>query len=435
VNPFVIGLCGIALVIVLLAIRIPIAFALAIAGTIGIILLSGFQTAMESLGTYPFGFLKSWVMVAIPLFVLMGSFANLAGVSAHAYDTANKWLSRFPGGLAMATIAGCAAFAATSGSSVATAGVMGATAIPEMKKQGYDLKLATGCVAAGGLLGILIPPSIVMVIYASLTNISLSKMLLAGFLPGILTAMVFMIGIVLMVVKQPSLAPRSPSFTWKERFLSLPKIWSTVVLFMTVILTIYLGILTPTEAAAAGAMMAFIMALVKHIARPLELLRGLSEASRTTVMILALCMGASIFTQFLSLTGLPTIVSQYVINIQINRWMILIICMLLYIPLGMFLDTISILLITIPIVFPVVQSLGFDPIWFGILVVKLEEVSLITPPVGLNVFVIKGIVPEVPLETIFKGIYPFLIMEFIVIVILMLFPDISLWLPAMMLGK
>ncbi len=428
-SPVEIGLLGLCGLLILLIMRVPIAFALSIAGLSGIIALDGWSIGIFSLGNYPFAFLKSWLLVAIPLFILMGYLATTAGVTRHAFTTAYRWFGHLPGGLAIASIAACAAFSATSGSSVATAGLMGAVAIPEMQKYGYDAKLSTGTVAAGGLLGILIPPSIVLVIYGFITKTSVAKLLLAGIFPGILTALLYFAGIYAMVKIRPALAPKALHFTWKDRLYSLPKIWGVVVLFLTVVIGIYAGFFTPTEAAAVGTFIAFIMSLCRNFRRPGVLSKAFIDTGRTTGMILAICVGATLFTQFITLTGLPDTVSTVVSKMQLAPLWILIAMLAVYIPLGLFLDTISMLLITVPIFFPIVLSLNIDPIVFGILVVKMEEISLITPPVGLNVYVIKGVAPDVPLSQIFIGIIPFLFMEFIVMAILIAFPQIITFLP------
>lgn len=433
-DPLMVGCLGLVGLLIALAMRVPIAFALGIAGTVGIIAIEGLDIGIYSLGNYPFAFLKSWLLVAVPLFILMGYLASSAGITTNAFATAYKWLGQLPGGLAMASIAACAAFAATSGSSVATAGMVGAVAIPEMEKYGYDRKLASGSVAAGGLLGILIPPSIALVIYGFITKTSVAKLLLAGLIPGILTALVYFLGIFIMVKKNASLAPQSVRFTWGEKFRSLPHIWGVFLLFITVIVGIYAGIFTPTEAAAAGSCLALVMSLFKNFGDTGVIFKAFEETGRTTGMIFGICVGASLFTQFFTLSGVPLWISEFVAGIQVQRVWVLLCILLIYIPLGMFLDTISILLITVPIFFPVVSKLGYDPILFGILVVKMEEISLITPPVGLNVYVIKGVAREIPLSDIFWGITPFLLMEFIVIAILMTFPVITLWLPNSMVG-
>ena len=434
-SPLIIGLIGLLGLLLLLALRIPIAFALAISGTIGIVAIDGLHIGFYSLETYPYAFLKSWLLVAVPLFILMGYLASSAGITANAFEAAYCWLGQLPGGLAIASIAACAAFAATSGSSVATAGMVGAVAIPEMEKYGYDRKLASGAVAAGGLLGILIPPSIALVIYGFITKTSVARLLLAGLVPGILTALVYFLGIFLMVKFNPTLAPQAIKFTWQEKFRALPRIWGVMVLFITVMVGIYAGVFTPTEAAAAGAFLALLMSLVKNFKKPETVLEAFVETGRTTGMILGICVGASLFTQFFTLSGLPLWLSEVVANIQVHRIWILLCILAIYIPLGMFLDTISILLITVPIFFPVICVLGYSPILFGILVVKMEEISLITPPVGLNVYVIKGVAEQIPLGDIFKGIVPFLVMEFLVITVLISFPEIVLWLPESMIGR
>ncbi|BBO78580.1 C4-dicarboxylate ABC transporter permease [Desulfosarcina widdelii] len=428
----IIGICGL---LILLAIRVPIAFALCIAGIVGIMALDGWTVGIFSLGNYPFAFLKSWLLVAVPLFILMGYLASSAGVTTHAFTTAYRWLGELPGGLAMASIAACAAFAATSGSSVATAGMLGAVAIPEMQKYGYDRKLASASVAAGGLLGILIPPSIVLVIYGFITRTSVAKLLLAGILPGILTALTYFVGIYLMVKYRPSIAPKAMKFTWTERIRSLPKMWGVFVLFLAVVIGIYAGIFTPTEAAAVGTFIAFLMSLLKNFRSPVNIIKAFADTGRTTGMILAICVGASLFTQFITLSGLPDLVAEKVASIQVAPIWIMLTMLAIYLPLGLFLDTISMLLITVPIFFPIVVSLGYDPIVFGILVVKMEEISLITPPVGLNVYVIKGVAPEIPLSDIFIGIVPFLIMEFVVMAILIAFPEVVMFLPNSMIAN
>ena len=433
--PILLGLVGIICLLILLALRIPIAFALAIIGTVGIVVLEGLQIGIYSLGNYPFGFLKSWLLVAVPLFLFMGYLATSADVTSQAYETAYKWLGKLPGGLAIASVAACAAIAATSGSSVATAGMVGAIAIPEMRKYGYDKKLAAAVTATGGSLGILIPPSIGLVIYGFLAEASVGKLLLAGIFPGILVGLIYSIGIILMVIRKPSLAPKALTFTWKEKFKSLPNIWGVVVLFLTVIGGIYAGVFTPTEAAAAGSCMAFFMCLMKNIRKPSVIFSAFDLTARTTGMILAIVIGASLFTQFLTLSRIPHWISGVISTLDVNRYWILLAILAVYIPLGMFLDTISILLITIPIFISTIISLDFNPIWFGILVVRMEEISLITPPVGLNVYVIKGVVSDITLDDIFIGLIPFLILDFISVGILIAFPEISLWLPSTMIGK
>jgi len=421
-SPIMIGVIGIIVVIIFLLNNMPIAFGLAITGTLGIIILNGFQIGIFSLGTYPYGFLTSWLLVAVPLFILMGNLASTAGAAEKAYATANKWLNRLPGGLAMASIAACACIAATSGSSLATAGVVGSIAIPEMRKYGYDRRFAAGTVSCGGLLGILIPPSIPLVLYGFLAQESIGKLLLAGIIPGILTALIYCLGISMMV-----------KVSWRDRFKSLPSIWGVAILFLTIVVGIYSGFFTPTEAAAVGSFVGLLMCFATRKKIP-TILKTFFITGSTTGMILTICLGACLFTQFLHASGVPGWVSESVTSLPISKFWILIIILAIYIPLGMFLDTISILLITVPIFEPVIVRLGYDPIWFGILVVKLIEIGLITPPVGLNVYVIKGVAPDIPLNDIFLGTLPFLAMEFITLTLLVAFPEISLLIPSMMEG-
>jgi len=430
----VIMIVSVGFLLLLLMIRVPIAFALGFSGALGLLVLEGFDLGLYAIGLQPYTAVKSWLLVAIPLFILMGHFAFAAGVSSRAYLVAYKWLGRLPGGLAMASVFACALFAATSGSSVATAGTMGRVAVPEMKKWGYDMRLATGCTAAGALLGILIPPSIILVLYGALTKTSVSKLLLAGVIPGILTAVIYMLGIAFMVTMKPSLAPKAPAASWRERMRTLPQIWEVFLIFTVVMGGIYSGFFTPTEAAGVGALLTLIMALSKGRKAWQQIWEAFQQTSATSAMIFALVMGAGLFTYFMAKAGIPNWVSNAVIALEVDRFWILMICLFIYIPMGMFLDTISILLITMPIIFPIIDGLGYDGVWFGILVVKLEEIALITPPVGMNVYVLKGVVPDVPLGDIFEGTFAFLIMEFIVIGILLGFPEIVLWLPQHVAG-
>jgi tripartite ATP-independent transporter DctM subunit len=433
-SPITIAFIAIILLLILISLRVPIAFSLGAVGILGIFFTIGPQIGCKTIAVNAFGSIKSWLLVAVPLFIAMGNFAHAAGITSQAYETSNKWLSRLPGGLAIASVFACALFAATSGSSVATAGTMGTVAIPEMSKYGYSKRLASGCVAAGGLLGILIPPSILLVLYGGITGVSVSKLLIAAFIPGILTALCYMVGIVILVKIFPSMAPLTKRFTWKERLRALPKIWGVVVLFLVVMIGIYLGIFTPTEASAIGAAFALCMAIAKTRKKVDKLFTGFESTARTTAMILALVIGASLFTYFLTTAGVPLWVSEKVSALQIGRTWILLIVLAVYIPLGMFLDTISIMLITMPVVFPIINAIGYDGVLFGILVTKMEEISLITPPVGINVYVVKGVAPDIPLSDIFIGIIPFLLIEFIVVAILIIFPGISLWLPSTMGG-
>ncbi|MFC1993177.1 TRAP transporter large permease [Chloroflexota bacterium] len=417
----------------LLMIGAPVYLALSIVGLGGIALLLGPDKAMVTMMNQPFPYLAKFTLALVPLFIMMGHFAFGAGISRNAYDIGRKWMSRFPASLGLATIVGCAGFAATCGSSVASAATMGTVAIPEMERFGYDRKFATGCVASGGLLGIMIPPSIPLVIYAIVTETSVGAQLVAGFLPGILTAVVFMIGIIFLVRRDPKLAPPAMGYTWKERIISLMSGWGIVLLFMVVIGGMYAGVFTPSEAASWGAIVALIMMIGTKKDIRKKFVSALSQTVRTTGMIFIIILAAWFYSLFLTLSGASHAISNWVMGLNVAPIVIIIIVLAIYLPLGMFLEPTSILVITLPIFHPIiVNQLGFNSIWFGILVVKMIEIGLITPPVGMNVFVIAGVAPHVPLEDIFKGILPFVLFEIVTTGLLIAFPIISLWLPQQM---
>ena len=354
------------------------------------------------------------------------------------FNVARKWVGHLPGGLAMAGILTSAGFAATSGSSVATAATVGAVAIPEMKKAGYDPRLAAGSVAAGGVLGVLIPPSVLLIFYAALTEVSAGKMLIAGFVPGILTTLVFMAGIAVIGRRGMNQEARSPRSPWGERVRATGQAWQVVVLFVLVLGGIYVGLITPTEAGAIGALAALMMLLFSRVARATlgtRLLDSFRSTATTTVMILFTMIGAGIFSYFLTLVQIPQAIAEVIVESGISPSLIVAVLLLAYVPLGMFLDAFSMMVITLPIVFPTVSGLGFDPIWFGILCVKMCEIGLMTPPVGLNCFVIAGIDRSTSLADVFRGAQWFVAMEMFTVAILFAFPAITTWLPETMMGR
>lgn len=431
---------SLGLLLAFLAIGIPVFASLGLAGIVGIVLLEDFTFVLNRLKAFSYHQSASYLLTVIPLFILMGAFAHHAGVGQRLFGVARKWVGHMPGGLAMASILTSAGFACTSGSSVATAATVGSVAIPEMRRAGYDARLSAGAVAAGGVLGVLIPPSVLLIFYAALTEVSAGKMLIAGIIPGALSTLVFMSGILLLCRRNPSLSgdlSKIPEAPWGERLRSLGAAWQVLLLFIIVLGGIYLGVFTPTEAGAVGAFAAVLMLVFSRSARP-KLFHHVYESCRssitTTVMILFTMIGAGIFSYFLTLAQVPQFVSELVINAPVPGWAIILLLLALYFPLGMFLDAFSMLVITLPIVFPAVVSLGYDPIWFGILAVKMCEIGLITPPVGLNVFVIAGIDRQTPLMEIFKGAWWFVIMEFIITGILFIFPFLVTWLPNNMQG-
>ncbi len=427
-EPHVLGFLGIVCAFILISLSIPVAVSLGVIGLVGTMILKGTHVGLNLGGIVPFSSVASYLLTIIPLFLLMGSFAMASGISRDAYDIGQKWLGFLPGGLASATVAGCALFAATSGSSVATSGAMGKIAIKEMRRYGYSRSLACGSVAAGGLLGVMIPPSIILVLYGIIVEQSVGKLLLAGVVPGILTAAVFVSGITVVALRDPSVAPRAEGVGWKERIRSLKGGVGIAVLILGVLGTLYAGILTPTEAGSVGAFVAFIIFLIRN-RNWSEFILAIKESAQITCSIFAILIGASLFSKFLVLARVPTYTATMMIGLDVPPIVLLMLIVLVYVLLGMFLDPVSTMVLTLPLFFPVIVSVGFDPIWFGVVVVILIEIGLITPPVGFNVYVIKGLVPDVPLETVFRGVVLFIFMELVVLALLVLFPQISLWLP------
>lgn len=422
----------------LMMIGTPVFAALGIAGVVGITMIESLDFVLNRLKSFSYHQSASYLLTVIPLFILMGAFAHHAGIGQRLFGVARKWVGHWPGGLAMASVLTCAGFAATSGSSVATAATVGSVAIPEMKKAGYDPRLSAGAVAAGGVLGVLIPPSVLLIFYAALTEVSAGKMLVAGVIPGVLSTLIFILGIWMVSVRLKTKQEATPLVGWRERFVSLRDAWQVMLLFIVVLGGIYLGFVTPTEAGAVGAFAAFLMLCFSKQARP-NLGRTIYDSCRssitTTVMILMTMIGAGIFSYFLSLAQIPQAIASSVVDSGLQPLLIVGLLLLIYFPLGMFLDAFSMLVITLPIMFPTVVSLGYDPIWFGILAVKMCEIGLITPPVGLNVYVIAGIDRHTPLTQIFRGAWWFVIMEIVTTLLLFFVPVLVTWLPENMLGK
>ncbi len=431
-SPEMIGILGILCMFILLAFRMYIGMAMALVGFIGLCGLVGIDAGIYILGITPLTEGSSYTLSVIPLFVLMGQFALVSGISADIYKTVYAWMGQLRGGLAMATVMACSGFAAVCGSSLATGATMGMVAIPEMDKYKYDPRLSTGCVAAGGTLGILIPPSIGFILYGILTEESIGKLFMAGFLPGILLAGLFIAAIFIQCRLNPEMGPRGDRTTWGMRFRSLSGTWGMLLLFCVVMGGIYLGVFTPTEAAGVGAFGAFLIALFKGKLTFKTLIHCLLDTGKTTAMIFLIIIGANIFSTFLGLTQIPMGLADFISGLALPRFVILSGILAIYILLGCVMDCYAIMILTVPIIFPLIQTMQFDPIWFGVLMVIVLEVGLITPPVGLNVFVLKAAAPDVPMSTIFKGILPFLTAALLAIVLLMLFPQIALLIPSFM---
>jgi len=431
------GIAGFGVLLALIAIRVPIAFALALVGLGGMFALVGQDASFAMLSTTLYSSIANNTLTAVPLFLLMGYFAFHAGLTRAAFSTARIWLAGLPGGLAMASVAGCALFGACAGSGVAAAGAMGRVAIPEMLRYGYDRKLACGSIAAAATLAVLIPPSIVMVVYAILVEASIGRLLMAGYIPGILSALILMAMIYVRVRVDPSLAPEVPvKPTWADRISSLKDVWGITILIGLVLGGIFSGFVTATEAAALGALGALILMIVAGQFNKATFKDALLETARTTAMIFLLLVGASIFTGFMALSGLPQKLAQVITDANLSFAMVMLIICIVYIFLGCFLDSISMMLLTIPVLLPVLKTLDVNLIWFGIVIVKLVEIGCITPPFGITVYVVKGVVGNsIPLEEVFRGIWWFLAMEIFTLFILIMFPTISLILPNIMLGK
>ncbi|MFH1488412.1 MAG: TRAP transporter large permease [Pseudomonadota bacterium] len=431
-TPILIGYAGIALLIVLLFSGIHIGVAMGVIGFLGIAYVSGWGAGLMVLKTVPFTTFSNYGLSVVPLFILMGIICFYAGISKDLYESVHKWLGHLRGGLAMATVGACAAFAAVSGSSLATSATMGTVALPEMKKYKYDSALATGCVAAGGSIGILIPPSVPLIIYGILANQSIGKLFIAGFIPGVLEAVFYIITIAILCKLNPQLGPPGPKTRFVEKVVSLKNTWGVLLLFVVVIGGIYFGVFSPTEAAGVGACGACIFALARGKLTWLNFKNSLLESVKTTSMIFIILLGAMVLGYFLAATRLPFELAEIIGGLPVHRYVILLLILVVYILLGCVMDSLAMIILTIPIFYPLIDKLGFDPIWFGIIVVRAAEIGLITPPVGMNVYIIKGISGDVPMFTIFRGIIPFLIADLCHVTLLLVVPQVVTFLPNLM---
>ena len=435
IDPITVGILGSALVVFLLLLGMPIAFLMMFVGFFGIWTLTSLEAALPVVAKTVYETAANYPYTIIPLFILMGGFAGSAGITRELYETFDKWFRRLPGGLGVATIAACAGFAAVSGSSVAAAAAMGNVALPEMRRFNYHPKLATGVVAAGGTLSFLIPPSLGFVVYGMLTEQSIGKLLISGIMPGILLSLAYIVVVVGQVKMNPSLAPMTPGeVTLGEKLRALKGIWETLLVFFIVMGGIYLGFINPTEAGAIGATALLVIVLLKRKLSWSGLFNSLLEMARISVMVLFLVAGATVFSYFLALSTIPTVVSTWIAGLPVSKYVILALIIAIYFMLGCFLDSVSMMVLTLPVIFPVIVALNFNPIWFGVVAVLMMEAGLITPPVGLNVYTLAGIAKDVPMAEIFKGATPFLLSILVVALILTIFPQIALFLPNFMGG-
>lgn len=428
-SPLLLGVIAVAGFLALAVMGMPIGFSFATVGFIGIVFLKGLDAGLSILGSMPYTWASNYNLVAVPLFILMGQFVFHSRISTDLYETAYKWVGKLPGGLALTTALACTGFAACTGTSLAGAATMGTIAIPEMKKNNYDPGLATGCVAAGGTLGILIPPSVIFIIYGVMTWTSIGKLFIAGILPGLMLSSMFQLLIYFMCKRNPTLGPPGPSFPLKERLASLVRISGALILFVIVIGGLYIGAFSPSEAGGVGAFGAFVLLIVKARITKENLVNALRDSARTACFCFTILIGAMIFGSFLTICGLPAALTKWIVSLPVSPHSILVLILLMYIPLGGIMDSLPMVLLTLPVVFPVIDTLGFDKVWFGVLLVLMAEMSLISPPVGINAYVVQGVAKDVPLEKVFRGCIPFIVVMAIGVAILTLFPQISLFLP------
>ena len=424
-----IGLIGVGCLFVLLALRMPVATTMIVVGFFGTAAMSGWPAAYSILGSETLAITTTFSLSVIPLFVLMGNLAGVSGMSRDLYDAAYAWVGGQRGGLASATVVGCAGFAALSGSSLASAVTMGRVALPEMRRYGYNDSLATGAIAAGGTLGILIPPSTGFVIYALLAEESIGRLFMAGVLPGLMLTALFVLAIIIVTRLRPEYGPAGPSMPWPQRLATLKRASAIVAIIVLTIGGIYGGVFTPVEAAGVGAFLAFLVALFRGSLSWPVMLQVILQTMRTTATSFLILIGAHIFTPFIALSQIPKNLAAQLIGLNVGDMGLMVIILAAYIVLGTFLEGLAMLVLTLPIVLPIIEQLGFSPIWFGVVMVIVLEMGLISPPVGVNVFVVKSIATDVAMSTIFRGILPFWLAMGVALALLLAFPQIALFLP------
>ena len=425
------ALLGFGAMFVLMALRIPIAFSMGIVGVVGIGLMRSWNAALSSTATEILDIAK-YTLSVVPLFVLMGNFVTRAGMSRELYRAAYSFIGHRRGGLAMSTILACAGFGAICGSSIATTATMARVAMPEMRRFNYRDSFATGAIAAGGTLGILIPPSVIMVIYGIMTEQSIGALFAAGIVPGILATALYMLTAHLVVRRDPALGPPGARTPWPDRLKALRDIRSVVLLFVLVLGGLYGGWFTPTEAAGIGASGGFLIALARRELDTASLVHVLTDSARTTAMLFTIVIGASLFANFVNFTTLPSDLREFVLQFGLNPILVVVAICVIYVVLGTAMEELSMILLTVPVFFPLIQALGFDGVWFGILVVCVVEIGMISPPVGMNVFVLRSVLPDVPTGTIWMGVTPFLMADIVRLALLVAFPAVALWLPQLL---
>jgi tripartite ATP-independent transporter DctM subunit len=431
-SPTLIGLIGLLLLLALIFLRMPVAFVMALIGFAGFAHLVSFEAAANLLVKDLFDVFSSYGLTVVPLFVLMGQFAYHAGISSRLFEAAYRNIGHWPGGLAIATIGACSGFAAICGSTNATAATMAAVTLPEMRKYHYRDSLATGVVAAGGSLGILMPPSVIFIVYGVMTELSIGQLFMAGILPGLLLTALFIVTIIVWTLLRPELAPRPPKAALRSRLAHLSGIGEPLLLFILVMGGLFRGLFTPTEAGAVGAGGTFILALLRGRISAAAVFKSLTETTRLSCMILMIVAGATVFGHFLAITRIPYDLAGWVAGFNLPAPAVMGLIIMLYLFGGCFLDALALIMLTVPIFFPVVVSLGYNPMWFGVIIVLVTQIGVITPPVGVNVYVVSGIARDVPLQTIFRGVLPLLAALVLATLLLLSFPQIALFIPGLM---
>src|SRR6266581_701620 len=427
-----VAVIGFVVLFVLMLARVPVGMAMGLVGVSGFAYLVNGDAALKIIGHTSMRTVTDYTFGVIPMFLLMGAFVSNSGMSRELFRAANAFLGHLKGGLGIATIAACAGFAAISGSSVATAATFSTVAYPEMRRFSYPQSFATGVIAAGGTLGAMLPPSTVLAVYGIITEQDIGKLFVAGILPGALAAVMYMITVTLIGVARPGFLPSGPKSSWIERLAAVRDVWATLLLFCFVIGGLYGGLFTPTEAGGMGAGGAFLIGVLRGRLNRADIRRSLLQATRTAAAVFTVLIGALLFGYFLTVTQTPQKVTAFLTGLGIGSYGVLTLIMLMYLVLGCLMDALAMIILTVPIIFPVITQLGFDPIWFGIIIVMTVELGLIHPPVGMNIFVIKSVVNDVSFTTIFKGVLPFVATDILRLVILISFPVIALWLPSRM---
>ncbi|MBS0527610.1 MAG: TRAP transporter permease [Proteobacteria bacterium] len=425
-----VAIAGFVSLFALMMLRVPVGMAMGLVGVSGYAYLTGGAPALKLVGQTSMRTVTSYQFGVIPMFLLMGAFVSASGVSRELFRAANTFVGHRKGGLGLATIVSCGAFAAISGSSVATAATFSTVAYPEMRRYGYPQSFSTGVIAAGGTLGAMLPPSTVLAVYGLITQQDIGRLFQAGILPGLLAMAMYMVTIAIICRVKPDLLPTVPKTSWAERLAGLKDVWAPLLLFVLVIGGLYGGVFTPTEAGGVGASGAFLLGVLRRRLDRNKIRASLLQATRTAAAVFTVLIGALLFGYFLTITQVPQKVTEFLTGLGIGTYGVLALIMLMYLVLGCLMDAMAMIILTVPIIFPLITQLGFDPVWFGIIIVMTVELGLIHPPVGMNVFVIKSVVQDVTFSSIFKGVLPFIATDILRLVILIAFPVIALWLPS-----